>query len=159
MSVKMMRAQFSIRNTSNSSAIRPSTLRQLCYSQCASEYALYFGLLEGIICGCGNTDGFLSSEQEFGICDLSCGGSESETCGGALAYDLYQLEGIDLNPSGSDQGTSETVRYQMLAPQRTSPNPQRKKDSHVHNITAKTLTSSLRRALGLPRKDFTVTCM
>lgn len=79
------------------------------------------------MCGCGNTDGFLSSEQEFGTCDLSCGGSESETCGGALAYALYQIEGIALIPSDSGEGMIETVQYQMLAPRRTSPNPYKTK--------------------------------
>lgn len=63
---------------------------------CAAGSALYFGLLEGDVCGCGDDHEFFTKERMDGICDLPCPGNEWEMCGAETAYELYELfDGTD----------------------------------------------------------------
>lgn len=61
------------------------------------ESSLYFALVEGNVCSCGDEDTFIQTfldsyeEQTAGTCDAACPGSPDETCGGAEAYDLYRI--------------------------------------------------------------------
>ncbi|CAM9254613.1 unnamed protein product, partial [Hapterophycus canaliculatus] len=55
------------------------------------ELALYFGLLEGNLCGCGDEPTFLAADRVEAVCDSPCSGDESETCGGGKECDLYQI--------------------------------------------------------------------
>ncbi|CAM9499658.1 unnamed protein product [Ectocarpus fasciculatus] len=70
---------------------------QACYELCAVESSLYFALVEGNVCSCGDDDTFIQTfldsyeEQTAGTCDTACPGSPDETCGGAEAYDLYRI--------------------------------------------------------------------
>ncbi|CAN0322087.1 unnamed protein product, partial [Hapterophycus canaliculatus] len=64
---------------------------QVCFEKCAAESALYFGLLEGDVCGCGDDHTFLAEGRMDGICDLPCAGDETETCGAETDYDLFEL--------------------------------------------------------------------
>ncbi|CAN0503179.1 unnamed protein product, partial [Laminaria digitata] len=62
---------------------------QLCFQTCAASSSLYMGLLKGNECGCGDDPNFLASDKTDGVCDDNCAGDALQTCGGALAYDLF----------------------------------------------------------------------
>lgn len=63
----------------------------MCFERCAAQSALYVGLLEGNICGCGNDPAVLSDPGTEAVCDIACSGEADESCGGDAEYDLYDL--------------------------------------------------------------------
>ncbi|CAM9579887.1 unnamed protein product [Ectocarpus sp. 12 AP-2014] len=70
---------------------------EACYELCASESSLYFALVEGNVCSCGDEETFVQTfldsyeEETAGTCNTACSGSPDETCGGAQAFDLYRI--------------------------------------------------------------------
>ena len=63
------------------------------------------GLLKGNECGCGEDPSFLASDKADGVCDEPCPGDNVQTCGGALAYDLFELMD-DVADDPIDEGAS-----------------------------------------------------
>lgn len=64
--------------------------RQVCFEDCAAEDSLYFALLAGRICVCGNDAAFLEEEKKDGTCESPCSGDATLTCGGGDDdYELY----------------------------------------------------------------------
>lgn len=70
---------------------------QICFKLCVDHAPdstnLYFGLLEGNECGCGDDEHFIASVKPAGTCDMSCTGNPSFMCGGTLAYSLFNVIG------------------------------------------------------------------
>ena len=77
---------------------------QLCFDTCARKSSLYMGLLKGNECGCGEDPSFLATDKADGVCDAPCPGDEVQTCGGALAYDLFELMDDDTNDDVAGDG-------------------------------------------------------
>jgi hypothetical protein len=62
----------------------------MCYSVAAQKGYAYFGLQNSFYCYAGNS---LQQATSLGpgVCDKTCGGDVSQTCGGATANSLYAV--------------------------------------------------------------------
>lgn len=70
----------------------PLTQQQTCYEDCVTQSALYFAVLEGNVCACGDSAEFLeATAKPLGECDAACPGNGAETCGGFNSYNLYEI--------------------------------------------------------------------
>ncbi len=68
------------------------TIIQVCFQQCADVNALYFALLSGSVCVCGDDASFLTDDKNEGNCNEPCSGDGTSFCGGdGDDYDLYEL--------------------------------------------------------------------
>lgn len=72
----------------------------MCYEDCAADDSLYFALLAGRICVCGEDASFLEEDKDAGTCETPCSGDDTLTCGGDDDdYELYG-EGSGLSRRG-----------------------------------------------------------
>lgn len=87
---------------------------QACYKTCVTRGSIYFALFNSGYCYCGQSapDG----TQRGGSCNLSCNGYNQETCGGAQAYDVFNIYGDRSNAypglgtaTATNDGNSDSI--------------------------------------------------
>ena len=76
---------------------------EACVAACGSRGYAYAGAQDGNQCFCGS--GSYSSAGSGNLCNMTCSGNSSETCGGNLANDVYtalpEAVPANLNPSAT----------------------------------------------------------
>ncbi|PAA60764.1 hypothetical protein BOX15_Mlig031339g1 [Macrostomum lignano] len=62
--------------------------KKYCLDSCFSKRFVYFGLLDGNICQCGQQ---IKKYQWAKNCNMPCSGKKSETCGGVRSTEVYEI--------------------------------------------------------------------
>lgn len=60
---------------------------------CGAMGALYAGVMDGDLCGCGSINNFLEVDKDIGECLTECTGDDGRTemCGGSASFGLFEI--------------------------------------------------------------------